>query len=81
MWGVSIGIFAAVIILCLLIDSDVLHKGIGMAVAFLFGSTGNKWRESNLKSRGYDDMGAVTAANPEGAVAIFMKEANQDRVA
>lgn len=45
-------------------------------VSIIFGMNGNSWREKNLISRGYEQEDTVTAANPEGAVALYLKAAN-----
>jgi len=45
-------------------------------VSIVFGVNGNKWRKKHLISRGFDLMDTVTAANKDGAVALFLKNAN-----
>jgi len=47
-------------------------------ISLIFGIYGNKWRENNLPTRGYDYKETVTAANPEGAIALYMKEKNNN---
>ncbi|EWH03571.1 hypothetical protein Q427_02585 [Halomonas sp. BC04] len=34
---------------------------------------GNRWREKSLIDRGYDHVNTVSASNPEGAVALYLK--------
>lgn len=47
-----------------------------LVLPVVFGVNGNKWRETNLIARGFDFRAIVTAANAEGAVAIYMKNKN-----
>jgi hypothetical protein len=42
------------------------------AVSVVFGLNGNSWRETNLESRGYKFKTTVIAATPEGAIAVFI---------
>ena len=51
--------------------ADLLSLGISI----VFGVQGNAWRESNLLSRGFKRIGTVTAANPEGALALHVSAA------
>jgi hypothetical protein len=44
------------------------------AISVVFGLNGNSWREHNLESRGYKFKTTVTAATPEGAIAVFIEE-------
>jgi Protein of unknown function (DUF2628) len=39
----------------------------------VFGIYGNSWLETNLTDRGFDHIDTVTAANPEGALALYLK--------
>lgn len=45
-----------------------------LVVAIIFGIIGNKWREKHLPTRGYDFEDTLSASNPEGAVAMYLKE-------
>lgn len=45
-----------------------------IVVAIVFGVNGNRWREKNLTSRGFECKDTVTAANGEGAIALCMKQ-------
>jgi hypothetical protein len=80
-WLLAIGSLVGVTVVGIIVDAIAgkTVAGLGMAYGCMFGYEGNKWRESNLRTRGYDDVGTVTASNPEGAIAAFMKqEANQN---
>ena len=47
---------------------------LAFGVAVYVGSNGNVKRQENLVSRGYELKTTVTASNPEGAIAMYMKE-------
>jgi hypothetical protein len=53
---------------------DVITSIANLIIAIVFGVNGNSWREKNLQGRGYEFRTTVTAANPEGATALFIKE-------
>jgi len=58
--------------------SDATHFS-NFAVFFLhiiFGANGQLWREKNLTTRGFNHVDTVTAADPEGAIALFLESAN-----
>ena len=38
------------------------------------GINGNKWREEKLASRGFEFKDTVSAANPEGAIALYIED-------
>lgn len=57
---------------------DELINIVGIIVSIVFGLNGNAWREKNLASRGYELMDTVTAANPEGATALYLKAADAE---
>lgn len=57
-------------------SGEVLINVVSIIINIIFGINGNSWRESNLISRGYEQVDTVTASNPEGAIALFLKEAN-----
>lgn len=42
-------------------------------VNIVFGVNGNAWREKNLVSSGFEFRDTVTAANPDGAMALILK--------
>ena len=82
MWGLGIGIiagtFAYVVFLGVLGSDDFLQSLqiniVSIMVNIALGMKGNEWRENNLAERGYEHKDTVTAANHEGAVALFLKE-------
>jgi uncharacterized RDD family membrane protein YckC len=55
---------------------------INFASSIIFGFYGNSWREKNLLSRGFDLKDTVTAANKDGAIALYLKSAcsNKDSI-
>lgn len=53
---------------------DGLITVAALVLAFIFGLNGNRWRENNLQSRGYDYKETRTAENPEGATALYLKQ-------
>jgi hypothetical protein len=48
-----------------------------IVLSIVFGVNGNAWRESNLQSRGYAKKTIITAANPDGATALYLREKRQ----
>ena len=54
-------------------DGDLLINVVSIAISGIFGLNGNSWREKNLLSRGFEQVDTVSAANPEGAVALFLR--------
>lgn len=75
LWGLGAVLLVAVIILAMF----PIETGIGVLAALLSlgiyitcGINGNRWREKNLASRGYDHVDTVSAANPDGAVAAYL---------
>ena len=84
MWGLGIGILVGMFILGMIIGaSGTIFQGgealiniVGIVVGMVFGINGNKWRESSLSGRGYELKDTVTAANKEGAIALYVKESN-----
>ena len=75
--GVLVGFFALGFFVALSFDNSSTGEGfINLAAVIcniIFGVQGNSWRENNLMSRGYEFKDTVSAANPEGALALFMK--------
>lgn len=53
----------------------LLPSIVSFVVNVILGVNGNSWREKNLVSRGFEHMDTVTAANPEGAMALYLKAA------
>ena len=83
MWALGIIIFIAFFALGFISGTiggqggqalDALTGFVNLIVGIIFGVKGNKWREKNLASRGYEFLETVNAANPEGALAVFIKE-------
>lgn len=58
---------------------DVIDFSISLLISFFFGIFGNRWREKNLSSRGYEFKNIIDANDPEGAVAIYMKNKQKER--
>jgi hypothetical protein len=75
MWAIGIGLFILSLIFISMVGTgaDLIINIISIIVSVVFGMYGNSWREKNLDSRGYEVQGTVTAANPEEAIALFMK--------
>jgi len=83
MWVLAVSILGAFFILGLIsvaVGGD-LEKGIdaitsigSIVLSIVFGVNGNNWREKNLTSRGFDFKDTVSAANSEGAIALYVKE-------
>jgi hypothetical protein len=81
MWGLGAGVLIAFLVLGFVIGAsgagsggDALINIASIIANIIFGVNGNKWREGNLPTRGYEYKETVTAANPEGAIALYMKE-------
>ena len=53
---------------------DVLTPIANLVISIVFGVKGNSWREKNLMGRAYEFRTTVTAVNPEGAIALFIKD-------
>jgi hypothetical protein len=75
MWAIGIGLFILSVIFISMVGTgaDLLINIISIIVSLVFGMYGNFWREKNLDSRGYEMQRTVTAANPEEAIALYMK--------
>lgn len=76
MWGIGAGLLVAIIILSIFPAESELGALASLIMLVLYivcGVNGNKWRESNLVSRGYDHVNTISASNPEGAIALHMK--------
>ena len=57
---------------------NVITSILNIVVSVIFGVNGNKWREKNLLSRGYDYQDTVDAQNPEAAIASWFKNSKSD---
>lgn len=83
MWALGIGIFVALFVVGLIFEfsgtDETASNGIinlaTIVVATVFGAQGNAWREKNLLSRGFSMAATVSAANPEGALALHASSA------
>ena len=81
MWALGGGFFAAFFILGIILGIAGAEEGIAeglinisaIIVNIIFGVNGNAWREKNLLSRGFEFRDTVTAANPDGAMALLLK--------
>lgn len=60
-----------------LIAVSVLNQIVSLIIIVTFGIKGNSLREKNLVSRGYEYADTVTAANPEGALALYLKSVSK----
>ena len=81
MWWVGGGVLVAqVFIIGPFIESAAMEGEGGLIVLFdglcwaVFGINGNRWRENKLQARGYDYKDIVSAGNPEGAIAPYLKQ-------
>jgi hypothetical protein len=81
MWSLGFGVLGLMFGLGLIVgfsgageEGDVIINGVSFVVNIIFGINGNKWRENNLVSRGYEPKSTVTASNKEGAIALFINE-------
>ncbi len=52
-----------------------------LGVYILVGLKGNSWREKNLVSRGFEHVETVTAANSDGAMALYVAGSNMQSAA
>ena len=80
MWGLGVGLLIGCIVLGLIVGAagggsggDALTNIIAIIINIILGVNGNSWREKNLASRGFEQVDTVTAANPEGAIALHLK--------
>lgn len=80
MWGIGIGVLIGALVFGLIVGLSGAGEGgwglvniVAIIVYIIFGKKGNKWRENNLLTRGYEWRETVTAANPEGAIALSIK--------
>lgn len=64
----SFGLMHVIILLVLIVP---------WILSIVFGMKGNSWREKNLISRGFEFKDIISASNPEGALALYLKEMNK----
>lgn len=76
LWGLG----AVLLVIVLLLSAVPVETEVGMLTTLIMlviyivcGVNGNSWREKNLRSRGYEHLDTVSAANPDGAIAVFLK--------
>lgn len=87
MWGLGVGgVFISPFVFGFIVGATkdgiggiMLIDIVAIIVSFVFGGNGNSWREKNLVSRGFEQVDTVTAANPENAVALWLKATNAER--
>ena len=89
MWAVGFVMLAGSFILGFIDDATAskdpehglngLTTIVGLVLGIVCGGNGNKWRETNLMSRGFDFKGTVTAANGEGAIALYIKNSSANQ--
>lgn len=61
-------------------DIDLIIDIAILILPIVFGVKGNSWREKNLQGRGYEYRTTVTVANPKGALAIYIKEKQAQKI-
>lgn len=87
MWGLGIGAFVAFFMLGVIegavevgstqdtaMTVSLIVNLVVFVAVILFGVHGNRWRETNLQSRGFEFKSDVTAQNPEAAIADWTKD-------
>jgi Protein of unknown function (DUF2628) len=86
MWALGFGVLGVSFVL-----GGIAAASIGMEKAKLiinvgsfvtcvvFGAYGNKWRTTNLESRGFVFKDTVIAANGKGAIELYMKNSSEDQ--
>ena len=81
MWGLGVGVLIALLVFRFIIGfiigasgAEALTKMVVIMIKIMFGKDGNKWREDNLSTRGYEYKKTVAAANQKRAIALYMKE-------
>ena len=85
-WALGVSVFIGILVFGFIVGAasggdggDALINVVSIIIHIVFGMNGNSWREKNLISRGYEQADTVTAANPEGAVALYLKDASVER--
>jgi len=84
MWVFGFSMVAAFIALGLILGfagawnvGIVFINMVSIVMKIFFGKYGNSWLVDNLSSRGYEYIDTVTAANPDGAIAMILKKQNR----
>lgn len=85
MWWLGGGILVTFVLLEALLSMEEEGLNLGGLVIFIvlraiFGMNGNRWRENKLQSRGYHYKDTKTAANPEGAMALYLQQKSKNPV-
>ena len=85
-WVLGVAVFIGMLVFGFILGAagggdggEALINIVAIIINIVFGINGNSWREKNLISRGYEQVDTVTAANPEGAVALYLKAASVER--
>ena len=77
-WALGVGVFIGAIVFGFIVGivggSDAIINIFSIILNIVFGINGNSWREKNLISRGYELVDTVTAANKDGAIALYLKQ-------
>ena len=80
MWGIGFGFAVGFFFLGAIFGffgegsvNAIVVNLLSLAASVEFGARGNRWREQNLLARGFEHTDTVTAANPEGALALYLK--------
>jgi hypothetical protein len=80
MWALGVGVLVVSIALEIASQSSgsasLFFNIASIFIAVLFGINGNQWRANNLVSRGFDCKDTVSAANKDGAVAVFLNNSS-----
>jgi uncharacterized RDD family membrane protein YckC len=87
MWVLSGGVFIATLVFWMIAvgqtDSDKVGNGLAtifsMITGVVFGINASSWRERNLFTRGFEEVEIVSAKNPEGAIAHYLKAKGSGR--
>lgn len=85
-WALGVSVLIGLLVFGFIVGAAAGDEGggaliniVSIIINIIFGINGNSWREKNLISRGYEQVDTVTAANPEGAIALYLKTANAER--
>ena len=86
MWALGVGLLVLCVVLGAIegaievssskeaaLGMSVITSILNFIITIIFGVNGNKWREKKLLSSGYDYQDTVNAANPEAAIALWLK--------
>lgn len=86
-WQLGIFVFTGIFLFAFLLyisidefDADIIINITSLIISVIFGLKGNSWREKNLSFRGYDFVDTITAANSDGAVALYLKSLTESQI-